>query len=190
MAMRTPRVRNRFACVGICAALGCAHAEQARPGEPATPGSVEHAASPSDAASAASCADQTGAAPPVAFHWPLDGEVTSLFGKRGEKPHRGIDISARYGTAVRAAAAGRVVFSDRKRNYGRVVVIAHSGGYRTVYAHTQDAYVGPGAHVQQGQVIAEVGATGNARGPHLHFEVRLANRAMDPLACLPMRAGK
>jgi murein DD-endopeptidase MepM/ murein hydrolase activator NlpD len=117
----------------------------------------------------------------------VNGRVTSRFGQRGRKPHHGIDISARRGSPVRAAAAGKVVFSDRKRNYGRVVILAHAGGYETLYAHNQDNLVWDGTHVKQGQLIAELGSTGNAKGPHLHFEVRHGKRALDPLTCLPLR---
>jgi murein DD-endopeptidase MepM/ murein hydrolase activator NlpD len=107
--------------------------------------------------------------------------------RRGH-PHEGIDISSRGGFAVRAAAAGTVAFSDRKPGYGRVIILTHPGGYKTVYAHNQDNLVAPGARVAQGALIADMGRTGEASGPHLHFEVRKGDRPLDPLACLPDRA--
>ena len=173
--------------IGMCVALACAHAENTQPQDSRKPVPVGHAEPRLQPASSFSCGDPTGAGPAVAFRWPVRGKVTSRFGERGRKSHRGIDVSARRGTGVRAAAAGRVVFSDHKRDYGRVVILEHAGGYETVYAHNQENLVWDGTHVQQGQLIAEVGSTGNAKGPHLHFEVRIANRAIDPLSCLPIR---
>jgi len=88
---------------------------------------------------------------------------------------------------VRAAAPGIVVFSDYKRGYGRVIVLRHAGGYETVYAHNQDNLVMRGSRVERGEVIADMGSTGESSGPHLHFEVRVGARPVDPLACLPVR---
>jgi murein DD-endopeptidase MepM/ murein hydrolase activator NlpD len=168
-------------------ALSCAHAE-------ATPATVADAAVASEPAARAkpdpkpapSCGDATAAAPPP-FRWPARGPVTSAFGRRGGEVHEGIDISSRHGMAVRAAAAGTVVFSDRKPGYGRVIFLKHAGGYKTVYAHNQDNLVMKGARVEQGQVIADMGRTGEASGPHLHFEIHAGDRPIDPLACLPAR---
>jgi murein DD-endopeptidase MepM/ murein hydrolase activator NlpD len=106
--------------------------------------------------------------------------------RKGE-PHEGIDISSRGGFAVRAAAAGTVAFSERKPGYGRVIVLKHAGGYETVYAHNQDNLVMTGWRVKQGELIADMGRTGEASGPHLHFEIRAGKRPLDPLACLPAR---
>jgi murein DD-endopeptidase MepM/ murein hydrolase activator NlpD len=145
---------------------------------------------PAHSGSPSSCGEPAGAGPAVAFRWPAEGEVTSRFGRRRGKAHRGIDISGYYGAAVRAAAAGEVVFSERKRGYGRVVILKHAGGYETVYAHLQDNFVLDGAQIRQGQVIADMGSSGTSSGPHLHFEVRFAKRAVDPLACLPRRTAK
>ena len=174
--------------LGLCAALACTHAGEVRPRDPRESDWIEQGEPRPDLEAPSSCADPKGNGPAVALRWPVKGKVTSGFGGRGREPHRGIDIAARYGTTVRAAAAGRVVFSARKRGYGRVVILEHAGRISTVYAHNQDNFVLTGSRVEQGQEIAEVGATGNATGPHLHFEVRVANRNMNPLDCLPLRA--
>lgn len=191
--MQTSGSRRRARAVvlgffGACVALACAHDAKPRGEAARKPAAVEHVKGQSHSTSFASCGGGSqGAVPALAFRWPVNGTVTSRFAGPGRRSHRGIDISARHGTLVRAAAAGRVVFSDRKRGYGRVVILEHAGGYETVYAHNQENLVYRGVHVEQGQVIAEVGTTGNATGPHLHFEIRVANRATDPLGCLPIR---
>jgi hypothetical protein len=125
------------------------------------------------------------AAPP--FRWPARGAVTSAFGMRGKELHEGIDISHRSGMAVRAAAPGTVVFSDRRPGYGRAIILKHADGYQTFYAHNQDNLVMQGARVEQGQLIADMGSTGESTGPHLHFEIRIGDRPVDPLRCLPAR---
>jgi murein DD-endopeptidase MepM/ murein hydrolase activator NlpD len=131
------------------------------------------------------CRDpRTGVVPP--FAWPIDGTLTSSFGRRGSGRHDGIDLGARKGTPVHAAAAGRVIYSGSDLGaYGKVVIVKHAGSWATVYAHNRRNLVGQGSFVEKGDVIAEVGDTGNASAPHLHFEVRLANVPQDPLACLP-----
>jgi murein DD-endopeptidase MepM/ murein hydrolase activator NlpD len=122
----------------------------------------------------------------LGFTWPVAGVVSSRFGWRGRKRHEGIDIPAKRGTAIRAAEAGRVIHSGGGLGaYGRVVIVKHAGRYSTVYAHNRKNRVKKGQFVEKGQVIAEVGTSGNASGPHLHFEVRRDRRAEDPLAYLP-----
>jgi murein DD-endopeptidase MepM/ murein hydrolase activator NlpD len=122
-------------------------------------------------------------APPLA--WPLRGQLTSHFGRRHGRPHDGIDLAAKHGTPIRAAAPGKVIFAGRLGAYGRTVVIKHQGDYRTVYAHARQLYVRRGEFVEQGERIATVGTSGNATGPHLHFEVRYRDRPVDPLPFLP-----
>ena len=122
----------------------------------------------------------------LVFEWPLRGRVSSYFGSRGFGHHEGIDIPAREGTPVVAAEAGRVVQSGGKRgDYGNVVIVRHAGRYATVYAHNRRNLVREGEFVEKGQVIALVGETGNASGPHLHFEIRRDRLATDPLLYLP-----
>jgi murein DD-endopeptidase MepM/ murein hydrolase activator NlpD len=121
------------------------------------------------------------------FAWPVTGGlVSSPFGIRHGVMHHGIDIAAPAGTAVRAADDGSVVFAGRLSGYGNVVILQHSGGYVTVYGHNQRNLVRFGAKVVRGQVIAEIGSTGRATGPNLHFEVRFRGQAQNPLAYLPL----
>ncbi len=120
------------------------------------------------------------------FTWPVDGELRSGFGPKGGKHHDGIDISATVGTPVRAAADGRVIYSgDAIKGYGNMVILGHEGGIVTVYAHNSKNKVAEGAAVKQGAIIAEVGQTGAATAPHVHFEVRVDERPRDPLLYLP-----
>lgn len=118
------------------------------------------------------------------FAWPLRGRLSSGFGPRGRRNHDGVDLTARPGTPVRAAEAGRVIHSGWLGDYGRVVIVKHAGRYSSVYAHNRSNRVRRGAFVEKGQVIAEVGASGNASGPHLHFEIRRDRRPQDPLRYL------
>jgi lipoprotein NlpD len=122
----------------------------------------------------------------LAFTWPLSGRVSSHFGSRGRRPHEGIDIPAREGTSVVAAEAGRVIHSGTELgDYGNVVIVKHAGRYATVYAHNRRNLVRKGEFVEKGQRIAQVGETGNASAPHLHFEIRRDRLAHDPLLYLP-----
>lgn len=134
---------------------------------------------------AAPAASPCAGAPALA--WPARGTVSSGFGRRAGRHHEGIDITGHYGLGVRAAAPGEVVFSGTKRGYGRVVILRHAGGLVTVYAHNQDNFARKGARVARGELIADMGSSGHASGPHLHFEVRVGRRPVDPLACLPLR---
>src|SRR5262249_50810421 len=112
----------------------------------------------------------------LSFEWPILGHVTSGFGdSRGTHAHDGIDLVAAEGTPIHAAEAGRVIYAgDGLGDYGRVVIVKHLGRWATVYAHNRKNLVDEGAFVERGDVIAEVGETGNATTPHLHFEVRRA----------------
>lgn len=127
------------------------------------------------------------APPPLA--WPMQkGVLSSGYGERWGRPHRGIDIAADEGTPVYAAAAGEVVFADAsKGGYGNLVILKHKGGWMTVYGHNSRILVDEGDRVGQGAPIAEVGSTGRSTGPHLHFEVRRDAEAVDPLIHLPAR---
>ncbi len=118
------------------------------------------------------------------FGWPVRGSLTSRFGWRRGRPHEGIDIGAKSGAPVYAAEAGRVIHSGWLGGYGRVVIVKHTGRYSTVYAHNRKNRVKKGAFVEKGQLLAEIGATGNASGPHLHFEIRRDRKPQDPMAYL------
>jgi murein DD-endopeptidase MepM/ murein hydrolase activator NlpD len=121
--------------------------------------------------------------------WPLPGKISSGFGKRGRGFHWGIDIPAPGGTPIRAAADGLVLISaDGLRGfsgYGRIVIIEHGGGISTLYAHNSKNDVKAGTCIRSGEVIGEVGTTGNATGSHLHFEVRKNGKPVNPINYLP-----
>jgi lipoprotein NlpD len=121
------------------------------------------------------------------FVWPVEGTMASTFGPRGETHHDGVDIAAPAGTAVRAARGGRVLYSDDLRGYGNLLIIDHGEGYATVYAHNRANRVTTGDVVRQGQLVAEVGESGDSTRPSLHFEVRKDNVARNPVFYLPRR---
>jgi murein DD-endopeptidase MepM/ murein hydrolase activator NlpD len=129
----------------------------------------------------------TGAAPrvPIPLAWPLLAPVGDRFGPRSHAFHAGIDLPAANGTAVCAAAPGRVTWAGRRAGgWGLLVVVRHPGGVRTMYAHLESIAVRVGDVVAGGAVLGRVGATGDATGPHLHFEVRVRGAAVDPLNAL------
>ncbi len=115
------------------------------------------------------------------FIWPARGALSSRFGWRWQRHHNGIDIAALYGTQIYAAKAGRVTFSGWYYGYGRAVIIDHGDGLSTVYGHASKLLVRVGDMVGAGQPIALVGSTGIATGPHLHFEIRVNGRPLNPL---------
>jgi len=121
------------------------------------------------------------------FLWPVSGRLTSPFGMRNGRRHDGVDISAPSGTPIKAAAAGKVVYSGSMRGYGRLILVRHKDNMFTAYSHNQANKVKKGQMVKQGQVIARVGRTGRASGPHLHFEIRHGQTARNPLFFLPER---
>lgn len=118
----------------------------------------------------------------VSFSLPVSGKITSFFGPRGKGFHQGVDIGAPYGSSVRAAAAGTVTFAGWYYGYGKLVIIRHPSGEETWYGHNSALLVSPGQQVVKGEVIARVGATGHATGPHVHFEIRRRGKAIDPLS--------
>jgi murein DD-endopeptidase MepM/ murein hydrolase activator NlpD len=121
----------------------------------------------------------------MSIAWPLDGPITGGFGLRGRHHHHdGIDIDGAEGEEVRAVAAGIVVHSGSEGKYGKTIVIDHGDGVTTLYAHASRLLVREGDRVDRGESIAEVGATGNAHGTHLHFEVRRDGHPVDPLPYL------
>ncbi|MDD5014903.1 MAG: LysM peptidoglycan-binding domain-containing protein [Atribacterota bacterium] len=122
------------------------------------------------------------------FIWPVRGRITSPYGTRvlsGRKEfHSGIDIGGVAGTNVIAAESGRVSYSGYMRGYGNIIILTHNGGYSTVYAHNSVNLVKEGQSIKKGSVIAKMGRTGNATGTHLHFEVRLSGKPVNPLSYL------
>lgn len=133
-------------------------------------------------------AGNDGAGPQGKLAWPVpaSSRVTSGFGWRtiwGKKDwHLGIDIGANAGTAINAAEDGQVILVRKSSTgYGWHVVINHGGGYATLYAHTSRIDVTEGQQVKRGQTIAGVGSTGASTGNHLHFEVRIGGKQVDPM---------
>jgi murein DD-endopeptidase MepM/ murein hydrolase activator NlpD len=118
------------------------------------------------------------------FVWPAAGSLVSPYGQRWGRLHAGIDIAAPAGTPVVASAAGQVVHAGSMGGYGLLVVIQHSDGISTAYAHNSSLAVVVGQSVGQGQTIAAVGCTGSCSGDHLHFEVRVGGSAVDPMSYL------
>lgn len=121
-----------------------------------------------------------------ALRWPVSGgRLAARFGVQDGRVHTGVDLEAPDGAAVQAAAAGRVVYSGLSDGgYGNLVILQHGVGYQTAYAHLGDGLVRVGDQVRAGQPLAGVGATGSGSRPLLHFEVRIAGKAQNPLAYL------
>ena len=121
------------------------------------------------------------------YIWPLHGRLTSYFGRRNlglgtSTFHRGLDIAAPTGSTIVAARSGTVTFAGwSTQGYGNLVKIRHAGGAQTWYAHASRLLVRVGQSVSQGEPIALVGSTGISTGPHLHLEIHVAGRAIDPL---------
>ena len=116
--------------------------------------------------------------------WPLRGELTSLFGPRGGEFHHGLDIAGDGGDDIRAADRGEVIHTGWLPYYGYALILDHGGGLKTLYGHLSEFLVEEGNFVERSEVIGRVGNTGRATGPHLHFEVRINDRAVDPLPFL------
>jgi len=120
------------------------------------------------------------------FAWPVEGPITSTYGRRRTGWHRGIDIKADRGAVIFAAASGVVVTADREPRYGRVVKIEHDGGFLTVYAHNEENLVESGMRVAAGDPVGTIGRTGRATAHHLHFEIRRDGSVYNPLYLLPL----
>lgn len=156
---------------------------------------LPHARHPSSrpAATASSRPDTNASSQPAptassaSLRWPVTGGVlTSAFGRRGKRVHEGIDIGAREGTPVLAAAAGKVIYAGSGlKGYGHMVILQHNkGGLVSVYAHNKRNLVREGQELRAGEVLAEVGNTGRSTGYHVHFEVRQGDKPVDPLRYL------
>ena len=120
-----------------------------------------------------------------AYSLPASGVFTSGFGPRWSRHHSGIDIANHVGTSIYASRSGKVIFADYLGAYGLMVEIQHPDGYKTRYAHCNEALVRVGENVSRGDLIARMGNTGRSTGPHLHFEIRSPeNIAIDPASFL------
>ncbi|MFW6238761.1 MAG: peptidoglycan DD-metalloendopeptidase family protein [Halanaerobiales bacterium] len=111
---------------------------------------------------------------------PSGARISSYYGGRWGKMHEGIDYAISYGSEIRAAGEGKVVYSGWSSGYGRTIIIEHRRGLRTLYAHNSKLLVSSGQRVRRGQLIARSGNSGNSTGPHLHFEVQLNGKPVDP----------
>lgn len=120
------------------------------------------------------------------FMWPLEGRLTDRYGwrmhplTRKRNFHKGIDIAAPKGAKISAADDGKVVFAGQSGGYGNLVIVRHSSGYETRYAHCSTVNVKIGERVKGGDTVAEVGSTGVSTGYHLHFEIRKNGKIIDP----------
>jgi murein DD-endopeptidase MepM/ murein hydrolase activator NlpD len=121
---------------------------------------------------------------------PVAGWISSIFGNRRHpydgvfRMHTGIDIAAEPGTPVRAPAAGLVIFSGNREGYGKVIVIDHGYGIRTLFGHLMTVFVNAGVRVKRGEIISQVGSTGMSTGPHCHYEVRKNGVPVNPATFL------
>jgi len=115
------------------------------------------------------------------FLWPTTGAITSPYGARWGAFHAGVDIGAPAGTPIKAADSGMVTFSGRSGSYGNLIRIDHGNGTSSLYAHASKLLVSQSATVEKGQIIALVGNTGNSYGNHLHFEVHVNGKHVNPL---------
>jgi murein DD-endopeptidase MepM/ murein hydrolase activator NlpD len=122
--------------------------------------------------------------------WPVSGRISSPYGWRthpiyGYRSfHTGIDIAAPYGTTVKSARSGEVLYVGVREAYGLIVIIDHGNSLATVYAHLSKAYVRAGQSVRTLSSIGAVGCSGWCTGPHLHFEVRLSGKPVNPMGWL------
>ena len=121
------------------------------------------------------------------LRWPLDAYVVSSeYGERWGKVHKGMDMAADVGEPVYAIAAGEVIYAgDKLRGYGNVVILRHDRKTSSLYAHNSELKVKQGDHVGQGTLIALLGSTGHSTGPHVHFEIRDGDTAVNPRTVLP-----
>ncbi len=123
--------------------------------------------------------------------WPVKGILTSHYGNRADpfngegEIHLGVDISALFGTQVRAPADGKIIYAQRKAAYGNLIIIEHGNGLTTRLGHLSRFAVQVGQRVKKNEVVGYVGTSGRSTAPHLHYEVRVNDRAVNPRNYLP-----
>ena len=114
---------------------------------------------------------------------PVTGIISSRYGVSSSirsSTHTGLDIAAKTGTKIKAIASGTVKFASESGSYGYLVKVDHGNGVESWYAHTSKMYVRPGQDIKYGDIIADVGSTGNSTGPHLHLEIRVNGKHVNP----------
>lgn len=121
------------------------------------------------------------------YTWPVLAPISSAFGQRWGRQHKGIDLAANQGDQIRASRAGEVLIAGEVPGYGKTVILTHGDGSRTLYGHCSRLLVETGQTVKQGEAIALVGSTGHSTGPHLHFEIIIDDQPIDPILYLPKR---
>lgn len=166
-------------------ARGQAPRPESGPRKPASKGVIRPASKPRRPASRSGRATTLPKPPPRTaerFAWPVKGRLLSRFGpKRGGLHNDGINISAARGAPVKAAESGVVVYvGNELRGFGNLLLVRHSGGWMTAYAHTAEVVVRPGQTVRRGQLVARVGSSGSVDRPQLHFEIRKGRSAVNP----------
>ena len=123
---------------------------------------------------------------------PTSGRISSKFGGRRDpfhfanRLHEGIDIAAPYGQSIKASGSGKVIYSGWYSGYGKVIIIDHGHGTKTVYGHCSVLVAKKDQSVKKGDLIAKVGSSGRSTGAHLHFEIRLNDDPVDPFKYLEM----
>jgi len=123
--------------------------------------------------------------------WPVKGNLTSQYGNRADpfngegEVHLGVDIAALFGTQVRAPADGKVIYAQRKAAYGNLIIVDHGYGFTTRLGHLSQFAVKTGQRVRKNDVIGYVGTSGRSTAPHLHYEVRINDRPVNPKNYLP-----
>ena len=114
---------------------------------------------------------------------PVSGTITSRYGEsssRRRSTHTGLDIASKTGTTIKATASGTVIFAATSGSYGKLIKIDHGNNVQTWYGHCNTINTKVGTKVKAGDKIATVGSTGNSTGPHLHFEIRINNKTVNP----------
>ena len=189
--MRRPRLRLRppqlLAAQPVAALTPPATRSAARAGAPPQSARLAQATTQVEEAAAEApvkASEATGALP--TFRWPVRGKVITSYGaKTNGKSNDGINVAVPEGTPVKAAEDGVVAYSGNElKGYGNLVLVRHSNGYVTAYAHASELLVKRGDTIKRGQIIAKSGQSGEVGSPQLHFEIRKGSSPVDPLQFL------
>jgi murein DD-endopeptidase MepM/ murein hydrolase activator NlpD len=174
---------SEVAVLSVLHKSGIAKSPAAAPSGAAAPGTAQPKPHPAPLAPLNALPEQYAGS----LRWPLDaGIVSSDYGERWGKMHKGLDIAADVGEPVYAIADGEVIYAgDGLRGYGNVVILRHDRKTSSLYAHNSELKVKVGDQVKQGTVISLLGSTGHSTGPHVHFEIREGDVAVNPRNLLP-----